>query len=70
MLSTLLALFLIGIAALFVLSILGAVLGAAFGLIGFLLFKILPILIVGYIVLRLIAPKKKMSKADEEWLNT
>lgn len=70
MLSTLLALFLIGIAALVVLSLLGTVLGVALSLIGVLLFKVLPILILGYIVLRIIAPKRKVSQADEEWLNT
>lgn len=70
MFSTLLALFLIGIAGLVVLSILGAILGMAFSLIGLLLFKVLPIMIVGYIVLRIIAPKKKTSAEDKEWLNT
>lgn len=70
MISTLLALFLIGIAGLVVLSILGAILGMAFSLIGLLLFKVLPIMIVGYIVLRIIAPKKEASAADTEWLNT
>ncbi|HSJ09854.1 MAG TPA: hypothetical protein VK928_08060 [Longimicrobiales bacterium] len=70
MLSTLLALFLIGIAAIIALSLIGSLLGFAFSLVGLLLFKILPILVIGYIVLRLIAPKRKVSAEDEEWINT
>lgn len=67
MLSTLLTLFIVGIVALMVLSVVGAVLGLAVGL----LFKLLPILLVGYIVLRLIAPKpKKLSAEDRKWLES
>lgn len=65
MLSTLLTLFIVGIVALMVLSIVGAVLGLAVGL----LFKVLPILLVGYVVIRLLAPKhKKLSAEDRAWL--
>jgi uncharacterized membrane protein len=65
MLSTLLALLVVGIAALVVLSVVGAVLGFAVGL----LFKLIPILIVGYIVVRLLAPKRKqLSAEDRKWL--
>lgn len=65
MISTLLTLFIVGIVALVVLSVVGAVFGLAVGL----LFKLLPILLVGYIVVRLLAPRqKKLSAEDRAWL--
>jgi uncharacterized membrane protein len=65
MISTILTLFIVGIVALVALSIVGALLGLAVGL----LFKVLPILIVGYIVLRLLKPRqKKLSAEDKAWL--
>lgn len=67
MISTLLTLFILGIVALMVLSVVGAVLGLAVGL----LFKLLPILLVGYVVVRLLAPKqKKLSAEDRKWLES
>jgi len=67
MISTLLTLFIVGIVALMVLSVIGAVLGLAVGL----LFKVLPILIVGYVVVRLLAPRqKKLSAEDRKWLES
>ena len=67
MLSTLLTIFIVGIVALMVLSVVGAVLGLAVGL----LFKLLPILLVGYVVVRLLAPKpKKLSAEDRKWLES
>jgi len=65
MISTLLTLFIVGIVALMVLSIVFAVLGLAVGL----LFKVLPILLIGYVVVRLLAPRqKKLSAEDRAWL--
>jgi uncharacterized membrane protein len=65
MISTLLTLFIVGIVALIVLSVVGAVLGLAVGL----LFKVLPILLIGYVVVRLLAPRqKKLSAEDRRWL--
>jgi uncharacterized membrane protein len=67
MISTLLTLFIIGIVALVVLSVVGAILGFAVGL----LFKIVPILIVGYIVVRLLKPRpKQLSAEDRKWLES
>lgn len=67
MISTLLTLFIVGIAALVVLSVIGAVLGMAVGL----LFKLLPILLIGWVVVRLLAPKqKKLSAEDRAWLES
>lgn len=67
MISTLLTLFVVGIVALMVLSVVGAVLGLAVGL----LFKLLPVLLVGYVVVRLLAPRpKKLSAEDRKWLES
>jgi uncharacterized membrane protein len=67
MISTLLTLFIVGIVTLMVLSVVGAVLGLAVGL----LFKVLPILLVGYVVVRLLAPRqKKLSAEDRAWLKS
>lgn len=67
MISTLLTLFIVGIVALAVLSVVGAVLGIAVGL----LFKVLPILLVGYVVVRLLAPReKRLSAEDRKWLES
>lgn len=65
MISTLLTLFIVGIVALMVLSVVFAVLGLAVGL----LFKVLPILLIGYVVVRLLAPRqKRLSAEDRAWL--
>jgi hypothetical protein len=69
MISTLLTLFLVGIASIIVISIVLSLMGAVVGLAFVLLFKVLPILIIGYLVLRFLVPKKKAASAeDEEWL--
>jgi hypothetical protein len=71
MISSLLTLLLIGIVALVALSVVGAVLGLAFGLITFLLFKVAPIMLVGYVALRLLKPKpKQLSAEDQKWLES
>jgi uncharacterized membrane protein len=67
MISTLLTLLLVGIVALVAISLVGAVFGLAVSL----LFKVIPILIVGYIVVRLLRPRqKKLSAADRQWLES
>lgn len=75
MISSLLTLFVVGIAGLLavgvVLAIVGTVFGLAFGLAGFLLFKVVPVVIVGYLLMRFLAPKrKKISAADRKWLQS
>ena len=75
MLTSLLTLFVVGLVALvavgIVLSILGAVLGIAFGLAGFLLFKVAPVVLVGYVVMRFLTPKqKRLSAEDRRWLES
>ena len=58
MLSALLTMFIVGVIALVVISIVLSIVGAFVGFAFFLLFKIVPILIVGYVVLRLLGRPK------------
>ncbi len=74
MIGALLTLFAIGLATLLVVGVLLAVVGTVFsigfGLGGFLLFKVAPVVFLGWVVLRLLAPRrrKELSEADQEWL--
>ena len=75
MIGTLLTFFAVGLATLIVagivLSILGAVLSISFGLATFLLFKVAPYLLVGWVVLKVIDRRKgsgSLSAADRRWL--
>lgn len=53
------------------LAVLGVVFGLALGLAKFLLFTVGPILLVGYVVMRLLAPRsKRLSRAEREWLES
>jgi len=71
MISSLLTIFLVGIGAIIAISIVLSLLGAVVGLAFVLLFKVLPILIIGYLVLRFLVPKKKgISEEDKDWLET
>ena len=75
MIGTLLTCLAVGLATLIVagivLSILGTVLSIGFGLATFLLFKVAPILLVGWVVLKVIDRRKgseSLSAADRRWL--
>ena len=75
MIGTLLTFFAVGLATLIVagivLSILGTVLSIGFGLAAFLMFKVAPILLVGWVVLKVIDRRKgseSLSAADRRWL--
>ena len=61
--ATLLYLFVIGLITVAVLGLVLAVLGLVFnivtGLAGFLLFKVLPILLIGWLVVRFLAPRRR-----------
>ncbi|MFO8175961.1 MAG: hypothetical protein ACQET1_01510 [Gemmatimonadota bacterium] len=59
------------IAAGVVLSIIGTVFSLTFGLASFLLFKVAPIMFVGWVVLKLIdraSGKRRLSAEDRKWL--
>jgi hypothetical protein len=69
MISTLLTLFIVGLVAIVAVGIVLSLLGAMVGLAFTLLFKVAPILLIGYLVIRFLSPKKKgVSAEDEEWL--
>lgn len=75
MIGTLLTFFAVGLITLLVigvvLSIVGTIFSLAFGLAGFLLFKVAPVLLVGWLVLKLLErrrPRGELSAADREWL--
>ena len=74
MLGSLLTFFAVGLITLLVagvvLSIVGSVLGIAMGLVGFLFFKVAPILFVGWIVVKVLDSRKRgvLSDSDRRWL--
>jgi len=75
MIGTILTFFAVGLVTLIVagivLSILGAVFSLTFGLATFLLFKVAPIMLVGWIVLKIFQKVRKsdsLSEADRKWL--
>lgn len=75
MISALLTFFVGGLIALVGLVVLLAVVGAVFGLalslVGFLLFKVAPVLLVGYLLVRFLAPRQaRLSASDREWLES
>jgi hypothetical protein len=77
MLTALLTLFVFGILGIVLLSVIAAVIGTfvslAFGLVGFLLFKVAPVLLVGWVVLKLVdraRSRRRISVADQKWLDS
>lgn len=77
MIRTLLSFFAVGLVTLIVagivLSIVGTVFSLALGAAGFLLFKVAPVLFVGWVVLKLLDRSKgdgdRLSAADRRWLD-
>lgn len=75
MISSLLTYLVIGLIAVVAVSIglalVGAIFGLAFGLAKFLLFTVAPVVLIGYVVMRFLAPRtRRLSKADREWLES
>jgi hypothetical protein len=77
MLGTLLTFFAVGLITLLVvglvLSVVGTVFSLAFGLAGFILFKVAPVILLGWIVLKVVERRRdrgKLSRADREWLES
>lgn len=74
MLGTLLTFFAVGLVTLIVagivLSVVGTVLSLGIGLASFLLFKVAPILFVGWVIVKVLEKKtsKELSGADRRWL--
>jgi hypothetical protein len=76
MLSSLLILLVMGVAGVIaigmVMAVFGFVLSAVFGLVGFLLFKVAPILLIGWVVMKLVGRSRarhRISAADQRWLD-
>lgn len=77
MLGTLITLLIAGflglVALSVVLTLIGAVLSVTFGIVGFLLFKVAPVLLVGWVVLKLVdraRNRRRISAADQRWLDS
>ncbi len=77
MLGTLLTFFAVGLITLvvvgIVLSVVGSVFSLAFGLAGFLLFKVAPILLLGWLGLKLLDRRRsrgELTASDREWLES
>ncbi len=77
MIGTLLTLLIAGFVGLVAISVIlalvGAVLSVTFGIVGFLLFKVAPILLVGWVVLKLVERgrgRRQISAADQRWLDS
>jgi hypothetical protein len=71
MISSLLTFLLVGLVALVVVGVALSVIGAALGLAAFLLFKVAPVVLIGYVVLRLLRPRhKRLSAEDKRWLES
>jgi cell division protein FtsW (lipid II flippase) len=74
MIGTLLTFFAVGLVTLIVagvvLSIVGAIFSLTLGLAAFLLFKVAPVLLVGWVVMKVIQKKRggSLSAADRRWL--
>ena len=76
MIGTLLTFLAMGVVSLvvawIVLSIVGAVLGLTLGVASFLLFKVAPVMLVGWVILKLIDKVRggsgHLSAADRQWL--
>lgn len=75
MIGSLLTFFAVGLVTILVagivLSVVGVVFSLTFGLATFLLFKVAPILLVGWIVVKILdkrRPKDSLSDADRRWL--
>ena len=72
MLGSLLTFFLVGLVTLIVAGVALSVVGMALGLASFLLFKVAPFLLVGWVVVKLIEKTRggdKLSDADRKWLD-
>lgn len=75
MFSSLLTFVIVGVIAVvgisIVLALLGVVFGLALGLAKFLLFTVAPLALIGYVVMRFLAPRnRRLSKVDREWLES
>ena len=77
MLSALLTLLVLGVVGVVVVGVVFALLGiflsVTFGLVGFLLFKVAPVLLVGWVLVKVFERSRggprRISPADQKWLD-
>jgi uncharacterized membrane protein len=75
MFASLLTFFIVGLMALvgiaIALALVAAVFGLALSLVGFLLFKVAPVVLIGYLLVRFLAPRsQRLTAADRKWLES
>jgi hypothetical protein len=71
MLSSLLTFLIVGFIAVLVIGVVLSLIGLAVGLAGFLLFKVAPLVLIGYVAVRLLRPRtRRISEADRKWLES
>ena len=71
MLSSLLTFIVIGFLAIVVLGVAVSVIGGVIGIISLLLFKVAPLVLIGYLAVKLLRPKQKqLSDEDRKWLES
>lgn len=77
MIRTLLTFFAVGLVTLVAVGIglwaVGAIFSITFGLVSFLLFKVAPLVLIGWVVLKIFEkrkPRGELSAADREWLES
>lgn len=73
MIGKLVTFFFVGLIALvvgsIVLALFGLVFSVALSVAGFLLFKVAPIVLIGYLVVRFLTPKhKRLAAAEQRWI--
>jgi len=75
MIASIVTFLLVGLVALValgvVLAIVGAVFSAVLGLAGFVLFKVVPVVLLGYLIVRFLAPReKRLERMERKLLET
>ena len=73
MIATLLTLLVVGVLGLIAVSVIFAILGMVMGLMGLVLFKIVPLLLIGWVVVKLVkrvTRRREISPADQRWLDS
>jgi len=69
MISSILTFIVIGFLAIVVLGVAMSVIGGVIGLISLLLFKVAPLVLIGYFAVKLLRPRQKqISDEDRKWL--
>lgn len=72
MLASIVTFLLVGLVALValgvVLAVVGAIFSAVLGLAGFVLFKVVPVVLLGYLIVRFLAPREKRLERMEKRL--